>query len=544
VKRSYLIGGAILGGITSLPMIALLALAEALAGLEFFPFRLFEGLARILPGSLIETSIGAMVWLIRTLHLGETSSAAKLMEQGQAIALFIVFGVIFGALVGVSVQKNDQSSRQAGLLAGLAAGLMAAMIEWGLGGTANLLLNGIWLVAAFAAWGSVLGWALRPEYAEVTPEAAVSRRRALRQIAGGSLVLALGAWGLARLLSSPAGKAGGEAKAIVPPPSPTPGLQMTPEAAAGSEAASAKPLATAVSRELIKAVPGVRPELTPAEDFYRIDINLSPIEIDNAAWQLEVKGLFNNPHPLRLDDIKKFPPVRQPATMSCISNPIGGDLIGTGYWTGARLLDVLKDQGLKPEAQELYITSADGFYESVSKEDCYDPRTLLVYALDDQPLSALHGFPLRIYIPNRYGMKQPKWIVSLEALPNKGPGYWVDRGWSPEARPQTLSVIDAVAKEAAEGDSVPVGGIAWAGDREISKVEVQVDGGEWQAAELRTPPLGPLTWVQWRFDWRRLPGLHSFMVRAVDGRGKLQTEVKADTYPDGATGYHELKAQI
>lgn len=136
------------------------------------------------------------------------------------------------------------------------------------------------------------------------------------------------------------------------------------------------------------------------------------------------------------------------------------------------------------------------------------------------------------------------WIVRIEAVEGERKGYWVDRGWSLEARPKIVSVIDTVATEDAVDGRVPVGGIAWAGDRGIQKVELQIDGGEWLEARLRTPPLGPLTWVQWRYDWLAAPGRHTLRVRATDGTGALQTEKKSTPHPDGATGYHEVDARI
>jgi hypothetical protein len=205
---------------------------------------------------------------------------------------------------------------------------------------------------------------------------------------------------------------------------------------------------------------------------------------------------------------------------------------------------VLKDLGLRPEATELYVEGADGFFESVVMEDIMDPRTLLVYGMDGDTLPVEHGFPLRVYIPNRYGMKQPKWITHIKAISDTVDGYWVQRGWSYEARPQIVSVIDTVGLDQALDGSAPVGGIAWAGDRGIQKVEVQVDDGEWVAAVLRTPPLSPLTWVQWRYDWPIIPGSHRFRVRATDGTGALQTAEVRGVRPDGATGYHEVVIDV
>jgi hypothetical protein len=176
----------------------------------------------------------------------------------------------------------------------------------------------------------------------------------------------------------------------------------------------------------------------------------------------------------------------------------------------------------------------------VEKKDMYDPRTLLVYGLNGRTLSAEQGFPLRIFIADRYGMKQPKWITQLEAVIKPEDGYWVKRGWSREARPQTLSIIDNIAKDAAFDNKIPIGGIAWAGDRGISKVEIQVDKAPWVPVQLLNPPIGPLTWVLWRYDWPIVKGHHAFSVRATDGNGSIQIVQPSPPDPSGATGYHTV----
>jgi len=137
-------------------------------------------------------------------------------------------------------------------------------------------------------------------------------------------------------------------------------------------------------------------------------------------------------------------------------------------------------------------------------------------------------------------MKQPKWITRIEAIDHDGAGYWVDRGWSQEARPQIISIIDNVAQDAAVDGQIPIGGIAWAGDRGIRQVEIQVDEGAWTPARLLVPPLGALTWVLWRYDWPRQAGRHTFRARATDGMGALQVGEPSDTQPNGATGYHSV----
>ena len=165
---------------------------------------------------------------------------------------------------------------------------------------------------------------------------------------------------------------------------------------------------------------------------------------------------------------------------------------------------------------------------------------MLTYAWDGVPLRREHGFPLRIYIPDVHGMKQPKWIESIEFTDHWEPGFWVVRGWNKVAQMHATSVIDTVAVDMTiiGGDKrklVPIGGMAHAGDRGISKVEVQVDDGPWEQALIRTP-LSQLTWVAWRYDWPFRPGKHKFTVRCYDGNGTLQIAAPSSPEPDGATG--------
>jgi DMSO/TMAO reductase YedYZ molybdopterin-dependent catalytic subunit len=296
----------------------------------------------------------------------------------------------------------------------------------------------------------------------------------------------------------------------------------------------------------IEPAPGTRPEVTDNDDFYTIDINTKPPEIGADSWRLELFGLVDTPLTLTLDEIRSRPAVSQYITLSCISNQVGGSLIDTSLWTGIQLKALLDEAGLQSGAQELYIEGVDGFFESVSMEDMRDERTLLVYAMNEQPLPVEHGFPLRIYIPNRYGMKQPKWIRRMEVIGEEGPGYWVERGWSEEALVRTTSVIDRVNVEQRDPESgaVPIGGIAWAGARGISRVEVQIDDGDWMEAQLRVPPLSSLTWVQWRYAWSPVPGEHSAQVRAYDGDGNLQVVEEQGRFPDGATGVYRYSFDV
>jgi DMSO/TMAO reductase YedYZ molybdopterin-dependent catalytic subunit len=292
----------------------------------------------------------------------------------------------------------------------------------------------------------------------------------------------------------------------------------------------------------VEPVPGTRPELTPVKDHYRIDINTRSPVVDADSWRLRIGGLVNAPGEWALSELRsRYAPLSQFVTLACISNPVGGSLVSTQRWTGVPLRRLLSEVGPLPAATHLRLTSRDGFFEVLSLEEARrDERIMLTYAWDGLPLPPEHGFPIRIYIPDRYGMKQPKWVESIELLDHEEEGYWVQRGWNREARMKATAVIDVV--EADEGMTdpqgahlVPLGGIARAGDRGISRVQLRVDDGPWIDAELRDP-LSETTWVLWRFDWAFQAGSHTFTVRCFEGDGTPQVAEASGPAPSGATG--------
>jgi DMSO/TMAO reductase YedYZ molybdopterin-dependent catalytic subunit len=536
MRRSSLGFGAALGALTSLAAIGLLRLGARVAGLPDLPFDLFDWLARVLPGSVITTSIETMVRVITAFRLGPTSSVAKLAEQLMALAQFVLSGAIGGGLLGWLAPRIRSGDRRSlatwgGALA-IAPAAAALAIEAWLGfPDAGPFAGGAWLAAVVIGWGAGLGWLIAgapPREAPAAPPEAMTRRSFLAIVGGGSLAVLAAGLGLDALLRP--------RRETPPPAAPSMGGTTGPAASPSEEELAAR----------ILPAPGTRPELTSNEAFYRIDINTVPPSIEAAEWRLELAGMVTTPLSLTLDEIRARPAASQVVTMQCISNPVGGDLTGSSLWTGVRLKDLLEEAGLAPGAQELAIEAADGFYESVSMADMQDERTLLVYAMNGEPLPREHGFPLRIYIPNRYGMKQPKWITRMEVIGERGPGYWVDRGWSPEATVLTTSAIDPTPGDLAPDAAgiLPLGGIAWAGARGIARVEVQIDDGEWVEAQLRNPPLSPLSWVQWRYDWPSTPGRHAVRVRATDGAGELQTAEVSDPAPNGATGLHRRSIEV
>lgn len=521
---------ALLGTLTSLPAAAMAYLANQLAGTPFPPFNIFDLLARMLPGPVVTFAIGLIVKLANTLEVGPTAETAKLAEQILAMILFAFAGAVFGPAIQAFARNNSARLVWSGLLNGLFFASIILLVNLSLSPpNLDVLAASIWFACLFCGWGAVLGRLVR-EFTTpgaVLPLPSMPRRQFLYLVVIGSITLVVTALRVSR----------------------TGRQATTPENAPVDDVSSLSleettgPARSPAQNELdarVENVPGVRPELTPNQDFYRIDINLLPPRLDAETWRLKVGGLVEEPLELSLADIRALPAHSQVITLECISNTVGGDLIGTSLWKGARLKDVLAEARLLPQAQEVFIKSADGFYESVNNNDLFDERTLLVYEMNGEPLPVEHGFPLRIYIPNRFGMKQPKWISSLEAIDYDGSGFWVDRGWSVRAIPHTTSVIDVIGGQGTALDPIPIGGIAFAGARGISRVELQVDGGQWEMAELRSPALSLLTWIQWRYFWPLTSGKHTFTVRAYDGNGSLQVARLSPPQPNGATGLHSV----
>jgi DMSO/TMAO reductase YedYZ molybdopterin-dependent catalytic subunit len=279
---------------------------------------------------------------------------------------------------------------------------------------------------------------------------------------------------------------------------------------------------------VVTPVSGTRSEFTALEDHYRVDVDARAPVIDGHRWRLRIGGLVDNPQELSLDDLRREEPLDQFVTLSCISNPVGGDLIGTTRWSGVSLQRLLRRFTLRPGATHLKIASADGFFEVVSLDTIEnDRRVMLTYAWDGVPLLIEHGFPLRIYIPDVYGMKQPKWIDTIEISDRWEPGYWVVRGWDREGRMKATSAVDAVDTRTVAVDAngrrlASAGGIVHAGTRRISKVEVRVDEHEWRDAQLRDP-LSETTWVIWRADLPLDTGDHIVTVRGFEGDGRPQS---------------------
>ena len=285
------------------------------------------------------------------------------------------------------------------------------------------------------------------------------------------------------------------------------------------------------------AVNGISPLVTPNADFYRIDTALNVPQVDPDHWRLQVHGRVDHPFELTFAELLAMPMVEEYVTLSCVSNEVGGPLVGNAKWLGVPLATLLERAGVQRGADQIVGRSVDDFTVGFPTAAALDGRTaLLAVGMNGEPLPVKHGFPARLVIAGLYGyVSATKWVTELEATTFAAyDAYWVPRGWSQQAPIKTESRIDVPRG----GDTVPAGlvsvaGVAWAPTRGIRAVEVQVDGGPWRPAEL-AGAISKETWRQWRYRWEATRGLHELRVRATDGTGARQDGHDTPPPPDGA----------
>lgn len=284
--------------------------------------------------------------------------------------------------------------------------------------------------------------------------------------------------------------------------------------------------------------------VTNNNDFYRIDTALSVPQLSRANWHLRIHGMVDREVTYAFEDLRRFEVVEKVVTLTCVSNPVGGDLISNASWTGYRLRDLLAEAGVRPDADMVLSTSSDGFTAGTPVEALTDGRdALLAIAMNGQPLPTEHGYPARLVVPGLYGyVSATKWVVDLELTRfDKAQAYWTKLGWSPRGPIKTASRIDVPqnGQEVARGP-VTFGGVAWAQNRGVKAVEVRIDDGPWRPAQLGAAYSND-TWRLWGFPWHAdAPGSHTITVRATDNTGAVQTEQRADPVPDGASGWHSV----
>jgi DMSO/TMAO reductase YedYZ molybdopterin-dependent catalytic subunit len=294
--------------------------------------------------------------------------------------------------------------------------------------------------------------------------------------------------------------------------------------------------------------PGVTPIVMPNDRFYRIDTALLVPQVDASTWQLKVDGLVSKPLTFGYADLLAMPLFEQYVTIACVSNVVGGNLVGNAKWTGVRLKAILAEAGIDPAATQIVGRSVDGFTVGFPTAWALDPvrEPMIALGMNDVPLPAEHGYPARLIVPGLFGyVSATKWLAEIELTTIEAfDAYWVNLGWAKEGPILTQSRID----HPGSGDRLPVGpawidGIAWAPDRGVSRVEVRIDGGAWQPASL-SRAISTATWVQWMVPWQATAGAHTIEVRATDGTGSVQTDAVSPPAPDGARGHDAVSVQV
>jgi len=506
---------------------ALLGVDYALSQLDvapFFPLDVAQAGIKLTPGFVATQGIDAL------------GSGAKVLAETTAL-LVVVLG---GAAIGVFAARwrVERSWSNVMALAAVALALVAGA-QLVAGTLPDAISLGV-LAVSFVAWGIVLVWLLRhlalaPE--KVDPSASRGRRDFLRRAGSVLLLVAAGGGALGEVL-----RRGQEAAlaAAIARGDPVPGVAL------GAVAGPAFPV---VDPSFTHGI-GARPEATPPPALYVVSSEVRSPRVDPAAWHLTIGGLVDTPLTLSYAELRSMTSVEQASTLTCISNEVGGGLTGTGVWSGVRLRTLLDAVGVSGEPVAVVLRSVTGYADTIPLQDALDERTLVAYGFGGEALLREHGFPARLIVPGLYGMKNVKWLSGIEVVGQDFTGYWEERGWDQTATVRTQSTVDTgnsalgnASGVRSDNGMVALGGYAFAGARGISSVELRIDDGGWQPAQLKTPA-SDITWRPWRFAWSANPGDHVISVRSSDGSGSLQPAESTPPHPAGASGWHTLNIHV
>ncbi len=488
-----------------------------------------ELIAGLLPGaSSLVAAVGQVV--IDLQPPGAKDLVVTLFGTNDKLALEVVVilaSIAFGAMLGI-VATRQFALAAAGFAAFGIIGFVAALGD----PLAASVIVAVQVAIAVGVGIQALSWLLAQAGGAVRQAGADAP--AISDPARRSFLMRTGAIGLGALVAGVGGRAL---------------LERTRTAPAGVEVQIPPPAEVvaplAAGMDLAPSTPGLTTIVTPNDRFYRIDTALLTPTVDVTQWTLRIHGLVDRETTLTWDELLALPMFEQYVTIACVSNEVGGRLVGNAKWTGVRLRDVLELAGVQSAATQLVGRSVDGFTAGMPTAWVMDPsrEPMIAVRMNDAPLPPAHGFPARLIIPGLYGyVSATKWLSELELTTLEGfDGYWVPLGWSKEAPILTASRIDT-PKGTVPAGRTAIAGIAWAPDRGISRVEVSIDD-EWFDAELSTP-ISDATWVQWVYAWDATPGRHSIRVRATDGDGAVQDEGPSPPAPDGARGYDVVSLQV
>ncbi len=477
----------------------------SLAGFAFAPDALGQALIEVTPGFIVVPLIGLLQFW-----------AKRLLVAGVLVG-FLACGALAGAFA-VDAKRSDRAVLATGALPWLGAVVLGQIFAPGVVGLASVLLtSAVGAITFFAALQLLTGVST---YAPERPagERSPSRRRALFGAAAVAAVVAVGSLG-----GGAAARALGKRAEGLPLIARRLRSKVSPPAAVPA----------------FETLPGLTPRLTANADHYTVDTTLIKPAADVTKWTLEIGGAVASPFTLTYEDLLDLEAVEQLKTLECISNEVGGELMSTALWTGVPLRDLLTRAQPKAETYDVKLTSIDGYTDSIRIEKAMESDTIVAYLMNGVTIPQDHGYPARLLVPNIYGMKNVKWLRSIECVTFDYLGYWMERGWSDVAVVNTNTRIDTPSRAVKwDGGKIPIAGVAFAGARGIAGVEVSTDGGKtFNAAELE-PALGALTWLRWKLDWVP-PGTGKFTIvaRSTDGTGARETEVRREPFPNGATGW-------
>ena len=296
----------------------------------------------------------------------------------------------------------------------------------------------------------------------------------------------------------------------------------------------------------MNAIEGISPYITSNDDFYRIDTALRVPTIEPADWSLTVDGLVENPYELSYEEILEMELVKKDVTLTCVSNEIGGPLVGNAVWAGVPLSEIISKSEPLSNAEQVMCHSVDGFTAGFPIENIFDGRTaLLAVGMNGRPLPVIHGFPARLVVAGLYGyVSAVKWIKRIEICTWDGNnGYWIPRGWSKKAPIKISSRIDVPRERKINSGVNAVAGVAWAPLSGVRTVEISFDSGPWQECNLGVSLSGE-TWTQWAYKWDAIPGKYKIKVRAIDNNGVIQSSSVVSPAPDGAEGFDQISVRV
>jgi DMSO/TMAO reductase YedYZ molybdopterin-dependent catalytic subunit len=494
------------------------------------------GLSELVAGVLGAPSLLAAIggFVIDNQPAGAKDAVIALFGTNDKLALEILIVLIaaaIGAGLGVLAVRRSFAIAAVGFGAFALAGFFASLRSPASSPTTAMIAALVAAIAGVQVMSFLLRTAGAGQSADGSPAAIVmpdwSRRAFLIQAAAVAVASSVAGIIGRRLLDGPVSAGSGPA-VVLPRPAETASLP------AGAE--------------LVQD--GVTPLVVPNDDFYRIDTALVTPNVDASSWSLRVHGLVDREVTLTYADLAELPLFEQYVTIACVSNEVGGNLVGNAKWTGVRLREVLAMAGVQASATQLVGRAVDGWTAGMPTAWVMDGsrEPMIALKMNDEPLPRIHGFPARLIVPGLYGyVSATKWLAELELTTLEAfNGYWIPLGWAKDGPILTQSRIDTPSDgQSLAAGRVPIAGVAWAPDRGVAKVEVSIDGGAWQEAKLTTP-ISKATWVQWLVAWDAPAGSadHTIEVRATDGSGVVQTADRTPPAPDGARGHHTIKVSI